>query len=136
MKSALLFVLALLLIAPGTLAAQVIDIDDLQPRWGDDFAKANFHAEQLKLQKVELELQNVDLKLQRQYLELQEAAVAQPKVAAAEGQAETTRPVALFVESVLTGQTLQCIYDWAGSTYIKTVKADQTCPLSMKIALE
>lgn len=33
----------------------------------------------------------------------------------------------------VTGQTKQCYYKYAGSTYTRTVKSYQLCPLSIKV---
>jgi len=127
MKSALWFGLVVLLIAPGTLNAQVID---LRPTFGDDIAEAMAARERLRLQKEESELRQRLLQLQ---IDEAAAKAAAAEAETAEGEAETTGPEALFVESVLTGQTLQCIYDWAGSKWVRTVKAYQLCPLSIKV---
>ena len=40
---------------------------------------------------------------------------------------------AFYTSETVTGSTKQCYYNFAGSTYTKTVKSYQVCPTSIQV---
>lgn len=40
---------------------------------------------------------------------------------------------AFLKDEIVTGNTKQCVYDFAGNKYVRTVKSYALCPLSIQV---